>query len=216
MTPQLRFHNLQEMPPGGFQYVIPELPAEHAKIGPVTSLQQCVSEAMQRYAANARLAPVDLRDKIEQANCERVPPGLCHYESNRQPTTEQTAFGIHPMTPGELLNGTATVGMWIVSGMKMVDQAAADKRAKTCASCTKYNRKPTGCSGCRLGQLLEVVTRFVGNRKTAADDLLQGCAICKCSQRVKVWAPISVITRFMSPEKLQEFPDWCWIRTESQ
>lgn len=205
---QLRLPNKTEAPPGMFQYVIPGLPSPSNKIGPVTSIQQCIRDTTARYAANARLVPNNLPDLIEQQNCERLAPGYCHYENG--------VSGNKPyrLTWSQLLTGTMTVGSWLMQGRTKVAIEQAEARARVCSAC-RFNVTNEGCSGCKTGEIRDVVAQFLApNEKTTIDHLLNGCSICGCSLKLKVWLLRDTILKFITSEKVEEFPDWCWMKTE--
>jgi len=85
---------------------------------------------------------------------------------------------------------------------EVVPQEEAERRGEICASC-RFNSPltETGCDGCYglAGRILQLL----GNRKTRMENNLAFCAICSCSNRVQVFAPLKILNR---AHKLSDFP----------
>lgn len=103
-----------------------------------------------------------------------------------------------------------TMAKW--SGIKFatVDQDEADRRAAICSTCPK-NVEIHGCSGCF--RLLSKIQSLIGNKRTKEDHMLQGCEVCACSLRAKVWLPIEAMAGTRQDD---QFPDHCWLRSDSE
>lgn len=48
----------------------------------------------------------------------------------------------------------------------------------------------------------------------AEDGKLGMCRVCGCCLQLKVWTPAKHIREHTTPEKLAEFPEYCWIKRE--
>lgn len=83
-----------------------------------------------------------------------------------------------------------------------VPQGEADRRAGICASCP-HNNRVLDCTTCE-----DIASKAMGitrEKKTKHDNMLEGCGICGCYLRVKVWMEKEIL------EKRNDYPEWCWM-----
>ena len=115
---------------------------------------------------------------------------------------------------GDVMRFFGTLVSWWKSE-DVVTQEKADKRAEICASCP-HNNVPLGacrsCSG-NAAAIMTKVFQFVGQRRTAKDDLLETCSLCSCSLKVMCWTPHDALMAHQ--EGVPEAPPWCWKKTEA-
>jgi len=109
----------------------------------------------------------------------------------------------------------AKVKAWWNSEDEPVTQEEANRRAAICASCpmnqTIYG---LGCGSCSnvLTRIGSEVFSLIANKRTTSDDGLKNCAVCACSLKVIVHAPLSVLNENQDPERASEWPLHCWRR----
>lgn len=112
---------------------------------------------------------------------------------------------------------------WLGAGGSPVDPMVATFRAQRCLigndgqPCPKnvqpnwWDRvKHTIADWIRAG--LELKNRM--NLHLAEDPKLHMCAGCGCCLQLKVWVPTKHIKAHTAPEKLADFPDYCWMKRE--
>lgn len=108
----------------------------------------------------------------------------------------------------------ASLGDYIKSGGKLVDQNTANIRAEICVKChnnvIEKEARKTCCGGGIVESAVIVSTRaaIVGSRKTTSDKSLATCAICGCCNKTSVWFPSSPIG--VSQDNKNAYPDFCW------
>ena len=213
----LRVSMVNEMPPGGWRYPIPET---GKLIGPFPAYRQLLGDVKRHYGANGLLAPADLERRIHDWMCHQLHPSLC------QDYDTQARLLVPPSKNSLLLQfnaavqGTLTMGEWFITGRlmkkaKLVEKTQANGRAFICATCP--HNVPVGrCAPCVAGKLKAVIARIVGNSATDLDASLNACDLCGCSLKAKVWFPLDLLRKHMTAEHLAQFPDFCWLRKEAE
>lgn len=100
---------------------------------------------------------------------------------------------------------------WIGSGQAPVSPPLAERRASTCAAC-EFN-VPGHAAEAGIAERIRQheSVRHKMSLATSQDDKLQGCAICKCYLKLKVWVPLNKVLRDTDAGKM---PDHCWVKTE--
>ncbi len=154
--------------------------------------------------------PENWKAEAEHQMCSLLPPGWCAYTDGRP----QDAFIDQRMTMDMVLNGTRVLVAWTMSGMKVVSQEVAEKRAATCAAC--YMRAPVpGCGAC-VG-IANLVAEAIGGRSTKSDQYLENssCLACGCSAKANVWVPVEISQAGVSDAAMKLFPKgtFCWKAT---
>lgn len=219
----LRISNLNECPPGGFRYRIPE---DNTTIGPHIVYRDLRAAVCRHYALTERLAPSDLDEKIHAFMCAQLEPSHCH-DTDATLLTPPPRSTL-PLRFASVVQGTRTIGEWLIKGrllgqLSLVSPELALARASTCVNlCTPnpptklegHNIKVGGCAACVAGHMTTAITRIVGNASTPLDAQLQACDLCGCSLRAKVWFPLDLLRKHMTPSQLATFPSYCWIVTE--
>lgn len=149
--------------------------------------------------------PPNMQAIAEDQMCRTLPPGWCSWDTG-EPSTEYIDVRV---TLDEAVNGTLTIGKWILD-RGIVEQEVAEERAAICAACPA-NVGIEGCKSCV--SFAEKIAGAIGARKTRADALLEhrSCAWCKCSSKAQVWAPIELLATNVSDELLSRNQfDFCW------
>lgn len=207
MADQVRqLPNKTYAPPGGWRYKVPETGQTFRGV----SEYQLLMELQAHYRANSLKQPDDLSTRIEQFVCEQE-PDYCT-DAHGQPIRDGKRSFVHDIK--SVLQGTATLLTWKLSGAGLVDAATADRRAATCASCN-FNVEPEGCTSCNAKVVKEAVTQIVGTRQTALHNQLKACRICQCHLQAKVQLPLASIMRFMPQDQFTQLPQHCWILKEA-
>lgn len=222
----LHVRNHTTTPPGGWYFKTDtgiQLPPPGQGIPGTYAYSDLEAMVVAWYKANGRPVPPDISAQIEHQMCARLPPEFCADSAGRP-------MALHPwsglrQTISQIADGTTTLLSWLASGFEFVPQAEAERRAAICAVCP-YNGPAVGCLGCSGSAMQGVrvaLRQLVGARKTAMDGRLQACYICGCELRVKVWPPLPLLQKRMSPEQARSFPAadapgmppgfaGCWMR----
>lgn len=196
------------VPPGGWRY----LQAETRTWILAPDYDELFSRVKLHREANN--VPLDQfwREKVEDQICQIMPPGTCKKEPGSQLGEVRNIIG--RVTWDQVYNGTTTFVSWALKKFALVDQALANERGNVCSRCY-FNVGVSGtCGSC--GALQNLAGAFTRGRVTANDHWLKACAVCACSLRVKVWAPIESIAAGTPNTDLPRYPDFCWIRKEVQ
>jgi hypothetical protein len=193
-------------PPGGWRYRVPETGQTFRG----ASEYQLLTQVQANYRANSLTSPdVDtLKKRFEQFVCEQEPDYCTDIHGQPFPPKGGRFFDFT-----NVIQGTRTIGGWLLAGMPTVSQAQADKRAATCVGCPQ-NDEPQGCSTCNVKELTNITEALVGKRRTAVHDHLKSCRVCTCLLRVKVWFPLSRLLPYMPEEQVARLPAHCWLLTE--
>ena len=200
---ELYFPNKTQAPPGGWRYTVPET----GKTLTGTTEGIVVNAVIHHYASNDIPAPLNIPRLIEQQIC-RERPDYCgssepHLVSPSLSRTLQT-----------IVMGTKTIGAWLFSGRRRVEQKHAERRAQTCSTCPQ--NQDVGCSNCGGDILTPVIEQVVAGGKTKFDHLVKVCMICGCAIRAKIWVPNDIIVDNMPDRILEQLPDNCWVIKEKK
>lgn len=159
--------------------------------------------------ANGIPSGLGFRDELEQVVCESYPVECTNNDPKSLP-------GLKRLRLGDVIEGTRVMAKFIASGMKVVSDSEAARRAGVCSSC-KYNiHFPKPCGG-HCGELKSLVLSLIGNRPTPKSDSLKSCAICACYLEAAVWIPLDIQRAPLSDDKKAQFNQisWCWKNPES-
>jgi len=137
---------LNKVPPGGWQYTIPELGI------PVKQLQWAflVQEVRNTYLNNKKKAPANLEHEIQDQICDGIELG-----SQSRWCQDHT-----PPTKKELLaRATHALREWVSAGLKTVSEEVLLQRREICRQCPYYTSEnrfgvqacgKCGCTGLKL------------------------------------------------------------------
>jgi hypothetical protein len=190
-------------PPGGWKYRCTTPPREFS--GVQYSLQGLQDQISRFLASNHQPVPHNLEELIEDFTCKELHGKGCEETDDIQGWLERAKLTIKV-----LLQGTQTIGSWLLAGSPKVSQQQADARSAVCASCV-HNIDPAGCAPCQHESLHRLVNELIGNSRSSHHDKLEACDRCGCSLRVKVWLPLEHLKKIGTPFPL---PEWCWLRKE--
>lgn len=116
-------------------------------------------------------------------------------------------------------NARAGVGLWLdYYGSKgPVEPSVAEQRASVCATC-EFNQPMTGLNALsqEAGEDLSKILGTLRSRKltTSKDEQLNGCALCACPLKAKVWVPMDLVLKHTRAQVMEKLPAHCWIKSE--
>lgn len=191
----LRFTDTITTPPGGFQY-------EDKETGfkvKTRSWKDCKAAVWKYRVANGGdVAPYwEFRLEEEMILQNNLQGTDWAVDDDKYFPPAGEGIGI-----GDIFRFIKSMAKLLAGGMRLVDQAEADRRAAICAECP-MNQRVSACHGC--SGVATLINSIRGSRTTALDDKLEACTLCKCSNKVKVWVPLEAI----SNDGLT-FPEICW------
>lgn len=111
--------------------------------------------------------------------------------------------------------GVETIREWLgTDDGACVPQELAQKRADVCLKCP---RNELG------GFVSEIVAEAVKRHLEIKSDLgmrvsgekqLGRCRMCECQMRLKIWVPLSIVRKHLTPEQYDSAPTPCWQTEE--
>ncbi len=116
------------------------------------------------------------------------------------------------------VGGVRLLTDWLGAGMKPVEQALAEKRAKVCVKCPKnqlgdFWQRIEAKIGQHLGTLIEIKNDL--SLKLSTEDKLKSCMACDCWMPLKVWVPLEHILDTTEPDAMAALHPKCWILKEA-
>jgi hypothetical protein len=221
---------LKTIPPGGWIYVQEyndngqKRTRKFSDMGPIGTI---VGVLLSFRTANKlpRASYDEIVEDIENATCERIgfDPQWCVSKKNwtalsRPGLRESVVAGaIHAVR--NAASGASILSDWCGEGAEPVDNALANARAQTCLVC------PRNQEGHFFAKLTGLVARAILAQRrvkterglqVSCEDALHTCTVCDCHLPLKVWVPWKTIFDRTHPDKLKEFPEQCWILTETK
>jgi hypothetical protein len=121
------------------------------------------------------------------------------------------------------IEGAKVLAEWWGNTGHHVSQEQADHRSLACLhgddgkECP-HNKTPNWWQTA-TGKVAETIRRQIAikeklSMRTAMDDHLKICHVCKCALPVKIWVPIKHISAHTSQDTIPKFPPFCWVRKE--
>jgi len=199
-----------EIPPGGFQFTVPETGITFAEF----NKDDLYNKIQRHYEANDIILPEDWRERVDHRICESLPTGWCIDKAGEAAkgsgcyvTTDMILQGIRSLA--KLLKD-------VFLGKEIfVLQLEAEARAEICSKCS-MNRETSTCIGCAaMKEIIEKVALIRGSRRTKADTLLKNCCKCGCRNEAIVHMKKDILTTGQSEEDMLVYPEWCWKRNET-
>lgn len=199
-------------PPGGYRFFVSAtgtwVPDPTVRRGSGhLAMGDLLGELRAHYKANRADAPPDLQALVEDQMCRNLPGGWCSEHGIPVHGAQGEGWA---MDFTRVKQGTETLLRWVISGGGYCDQPEAERRAAICAKCPQ-NTAIIGCSSCSMPSLNAVIESVRLGRHTSQDAVLQGCTVCGCSLRAKVWLPMGVLRSSTPGEQLSRFPSHCWM-----
>lgn len=185
------------VPPNGYRYVDPV----DGYISHQMDYRSWVEQQEKHLAANRREVPPDLKEQMEEQLCQTLPPGWCNYDHDNRPRPEMEVDW------KDVLKGAQALSDWMLKGCKTVSAEEAERRATICTRCY-LNVHMGGCSICQAA-----VNRLADKLHTTQDVHLRTCAACKCTLRMKVHFPNSILDK-ENPGVQKLYPEHCWLKKD--
>jgi hypothetical protein len=200
---ELFFPNKTQAPPGGWRYTVPETGKTISG-----STEGIVIDGVQNhYSSNNIPGPVNLSRLIEKQICRERP----NYCGSTEPHLVSHSLSRNIAT---IVMGTRTIGAWLFSGRRRVEQQLAEERAVTCSECPQ--NQVVNCTACHGDLLAPVIENIVAGGTTKVGHLLNACMICGCAIKAKIWVPHDIIESNMPDTILKELPANCWVVKEGK
>lgn len=141
--------------------------------------------------------------EIQRQLCSAMPPGWCAPE----PGETYVPFNdrARDFTPELILAASKTGLAWIASGMELVSDAEAERRASICRRCRFNRSSPSWVCASICGVIEKMIPE--GRRYNG----LHFCGLCQCSLRAKVNLPLHVIRPENEAREIRfPAPPACW------
>lgn len=201
----LTLKNENEVPPQGWRY----LQSETAVWIKAPSWDQLVREVKKHRTANKIPIGLKFEQQIIDQMCSFLPAEWCSQtDPDLGRVTHSTVTFKQAVDTGKMF-----LDWFVKFGRKKVSVEQATERAATCVRCP-YNQKLADCSNCSMRTIRNIVNVIVGGYDTEHDQRLEACAVCGCELRAKTRLPIELLAANLPPEKLSEFPNFCWLPKE--
>jgi hypothetical protein len=117
----------------------------------------------------------------------------------------------------KLVSGAELLEEWLGSGGKPESENVANSRAMVCAQCPKNGsggllRYFTEAASERIRRTLEIKNDM--SLSTPFDEKIGVCEACLCPLKLKVWAPLDLVKKHLTPEAWEDLDPTCWILNE--
>lgn len=111
-------------------------------------------------------------------------------------------------------DGAKAISEWLGDGGEVVDKETAILRSEMCLACPKHSEvfPMTEMLAAAIRKHLEVKNAAL--LQVPNEDKLHTCLVCGCAMRLKIWQPISLVRRQMTPKDFENFAVPCWQRDE--
>lgn len=211
----LRIVNFTSAPRGMWKYMVPEtktwIPNRKAHAtDKFIVYEDLLREVKKHYIANQMAAPADLSERIQDQVCRYISGKYCVDEKGRRNTADpEVHFDLQTV-----IQGTLTLGDWVLHGSPIESDQVVMARSNICASCP-MNQGPSGCTGCTGDALKKAIEKIVGKRRLPTDSKLNSCMVCGCALIAKTRIPKDILVRHMSTEQMKRLPNFCWLQPES-
>ena len=112
-----------------------------------------------------------------------------------------------------------TIQSWLGDGCQPVAMEQAQRRADICIQCPHNSKRKIeevfkGAAIAPIRKMIEAKTKMSLHVKD--EERLHICAICDCVLSLKVFIPIEHIVDTTSAETLNDFPSYCFVKTETK
>ena len=194
-----------EIPPGGFQFTVPETGISFAEF----NKNDLFRKVEQHYLGNDLQLPEDWKERIEHRICESLPTGWCVDKAG-----EEARGSGCTVTTDMILKGVRSLAQLVFEAFKgndiFVKQPEAEARAEICSKCT-MNRDTSTCTTCAaMKEIIEKVALIKCSRKTKADRNLKNCCKCGCRNEAIVHIKKDILLAGQDGGDMLVYPEWCW------
>lgn len=107
---------------------------------------------------------------------------------------------------------------WLGDGMKPVDFLTALNRSRFCFTCHE-NKEPNWWHKNVSNPIAQAIIKQLEAKNELDlsvdnESKLNMCRVCGCAIKLKIWTPIEHIAAHTTPEQLEQYPAFCWIKRE--
>lgn len=227
-----RLKTLRNIPPGGWIF---EQKMPNGTIRKITSMGPfggAVKQIQEVRAANG-IQPQDMDSiamELEQQTVQRLGEDSKYCDSKKKALLSRlselpTHVSRAVKRAAEAGDGARILVDWVGEGARPVPEILAQARANVClhagpnGSPCPNNIESHGVA--LLTDKIAVAILEQRRRKTdiglkvQGEDALFTCQVCTCHLPLKVWVPMDSIVRHLRPEKIERFPNFCWMKTET-
>lgn len=237
-----RLKNPMEHPPGGFQFLQPQILKE-----PITGFskrdlaQKIVNLRLGNRAITAQYGWATDLEKVEVEVEEQNAARCIAHGWNAFVADSPGPPTISFPRPQSLLGRAAAVGNaikrpmvgvgavkdWLGQGLKAVDPAISTRRASVCAECPQNDLDLQGWLEKVEGRIAEEIRSLLVVKddlkaETPHDDKLGMCRVCNCVLTLKVQAPFDIVLKKTNSATMEahravrtQSGKQCWVSTES-
>lgn len=116
-------------------------------------------------------------------------------------------------------SGLALLADWLGENGVPVDKVKAVLRSSICAKCPEniepnWWQKFTTSIAMTIRRQLGIKHRL--KLEVPQEKELRMCRVCGCATPLKIWTPIEHIKSHTSVGQMQRFPNFCWIKKETE
>lgn len=223
------FLNQNNLPPEGYFAYIPETNFTSRKY---VGVEDAVTEIQRHRQANPRFGWATDKDSIRrwlldytEARLRAMPggAGMAWLTADSPPSNGSFSFPPRQRQPGRASSefaaaAKARAGIGLLADflgptLRAVPHELAEQRGAVCVTCPE-NQKG-GALQHALGEGLKLLLEARSELKlfTSHDTALYECRVCECNLHLKPHVDLAYILEKTSPEQMEAFPNFCWIKT---
>lgn len=208
--PLLKLAKTDQVPPGGYNFTVPET---GYRVSGDHTLGSLLEKVERHYLANSIYLPPNWKDLVEDQICRKLPAGWCIYSDGTPYQGVASALSYDNIMKG--ITSLSNMALNAVKGEdNFVSDGEAERRAEICSRCY-YNMNASFCMGCGGARvILELVGKVKGSRTTSKDGFLQNCGICGCRNDAIVHVKKNILLSGENPSITNNRPAWCWLKTD--
>lgn len=168
-----------------------------------TTFDMFLNRMREQRRANGFPIGLEFEQEMEQLACKFYPQECTNIDEDR---IRPRNLGLH-----DVIVGTTVMAKFVVSGMKVVPQEEAERRASICVNCPYNTRFAKPCNGV-CAELANLVKSIVGQVGTSKDASLHACNLCGCFLPAAVYLPLETQVPPLSDGQKAQFEsvDKCW------
>jgi hypothetical protein len=113
-------------------------------------------------------------------------------------------------------DGAKIISSWLGSGGVPVEKEQAQRRADTCIKCPMNDEgwKAPEAVAAAIKEQIELKNNL--DMRVTGEKSLATCSACLCANKLKVWTPLSFLTKYMKQGDVERYHKGCWVRSELQ
>jgi hypothetical protein len=171
-----------------------------------TTFNMFLNRMRDQRRANSFPIGLEFEQEMEQLICQHWPQECTNIDVDK---IRPRNLGLH-----DVMVGTSVMARFVISGMKVVPQEEAERRASICVNCAYNTRYAKPCNGV-CAELLTLIRSIVGQVGTSKDADLHACQVCACSLPAAVYVPLDIQLKPLSDNQIKQFESvnrmrGCW------